>query len=56
MAEATEVKLTTIAHPKEKLGIKAANSILQLIANQSKLIQEVMEPELIVRNSVRKKQ
>lgn len=56
MAETTEVKLTTIAHPKEKLGVKAAQSILQLINNQVKVIHEVMEPELIIRNSVRKKQ
>ncbi|HOQ38191.1 MAG TPA: GntR family transcriptional regulator [Defluviitaleaceae bacterium] len=48
-----EIKLTSIAHPKEKLGIKAAKNLLSLIHGEKELIQEKMEPELIIRNSVK---
>lgn len=51
IATATEVKLTTVAHPKEKLGEKAAQSLMKMIEGKEVHIEEVMKPELIVRES-----
>lgn len=58
-ADKRGVGLTTIAHPQEKLGEMAAELLLEQIKNvtleQSK-IQRVIEPELIIRNSCRKRE
>ena len=51
LAQNAEAGLTTIAHPKELLGRKAADMILTLLQKKPQLIQEVMRPELIVRDS-----
>ncbi|MBZ4669069.1 MAG: GntR family transcriptional regulator, arabinose operon transcriptional repressor [Epulopiscium sp.] len=51
LAQQGEIKLTTVAHPKEKLGRKAAASLLELINGTKECIQEKMEPELIMRDS-----
>ncbi|WP_211749392.1 GntR family transcriptional regulator [Paenibacillus sp. Marseille-Q4541] len=56
MATATEVKLTTIAHPKQQLGVDAAEWMVGMIekhesANEHREI--VRTPELIVRESTR---
>lgn len=51
MAIASEVKLTTIAHPKDKLGKKAAEYIMSMLENKIKYVDVKMKPELIVRGS-----
>lgn len=50
-----DVKLTTVAHPKYKLGEKAAKSLLKLIENPQLEIKEKMIPELIIRESTQKR-
>lgn len=62
LATATEVKLTTLTHPKSELGVRAAETLLRLMERssnsgdadnegtaQDELV--VYEPELVVRNS-----
>ncbi len=56
MADAGEVKLTTIAHPKGRLGEKAAYQLLKLIRQEESMIHDVIEPELIIRDSVRRRE
>ena len=51
LAVASEVKLTTVAHPQEKLGEEAARAILQMIAGKKKYHAIKMKPQLIVRGS-----
>jgi GntR family transcriptional regulator, arabinose operon transcriptional repressor len=55
LAEATEIKLTSVTHPKEKMGIDAAKWIVSAVENKnsegSTQHSIVYEPELIVRNS-----
>lgn len=51
LAQNSEFKLTTVAHPKSLLGERAAHALLELIAQPGKQIQEVMKPTLIVRES-----
>jgi GntR family transcriptional regulator of arabinose operon len=61
LATVAEVKLTTVEHPKSKMGKKAAEIILDLVreksGNQKKLNEEVesvvFEPKLIIRNSTK---
>lgn len=48
------VQLTTIAHPKKVLGEDAAACIIQLMKKQENYIEKVIEPELIVRDSVKR--
>lgn len=47
------IRLTTISAKTQEMGIKAVDYILQLIKNggSNLLIQEYLEPELIIRNS-----
>lgn len=47
------VKLTTLSHPKEKMGIDAANWIIQTIATQKPQDNIIYEPQLVERDSVR---
>lgn len=62
LTDVSEVKLTSIEHPKSKMGEKAAEMILELVKGSnghSKKSKEmissiVFEPELIVRSSTRK--
>lgn len=61
LSEVSEVKLTTIEHPKTDLGIMAAKMILNLVQNGRNIKQKdensesyVFEPELIVRYSTKK--
>lgn len=61
LSEVSEVKLTTIEHPKTDLGIMAAKMILNLVQNGRNIKQRdensesyVFEPELIVRYSTKK--
>lgn len=51
LAVASEVKLTTVAHPKEKLGMEAANLMMKMIAEPNKVFNMKMEPELVIRSS-----
>ncbi|WP_053217904.1 GntR family transcriptional regulator [Virgibacillus senegalensis] len=61
LAQLSEVKLTTIAHPKSEMGEKAAQVILELIdakngrgkLNVDTISSVVYEPELIERNSTK---
>jgi GntR family transcriptional regulator, arabinose operon transcriptional repressor len=55
LATATEVKFTTLSHPKAEIGKKAAEILLQMIENPtSKPMDTVYSPELIIRDSTRK--
>jgi len=49
-----ETKITTVAHPKARLGEKAAEVLLELMKDQSKKFEEVMMPELVIRDTTRK--
>jgi GntR family transcriptional regulator of arabinose operon len=52
------VKLTTVSHPKELLGEMAAETLLEMINNPEYAkgkIDKVIEPELIIRDSCRKR-
>ncbi|GGM33573.1 arabinose metabolism transcriptional repressor [Paraliobacillus quinghaiensis] len=60
LAEVSEVKLTTIQHPKSEIGVKAGEIILELVKqskrykpNKAMVESIVFEPELIVRNSTK---
>lgn len=58
IAENSRIKLTTIAHPQDKLGEMAAKLLLELIQNPNEKVQEsriMIEPELIVRESSRRR-
>ncbi|MDL4839027.1 GntR family transcriptional regulator [Aquibacillus rhizosphaerae] len=59
LAEVSEVKLTSVTHPKHKMGEEAARLIIDLVKNNNgnsnrKLSSIVYEPELIIRNSTGK--
>ncbi|MCC5895725.1 MAG: GntR family transcriptional regulator [Alkalibacterium sp.] len=47
------VKLTSIEHPKEKLGIQAARSIVQAVENREPITSYIFDPELIIRESTK---
>lgn len=52
------VKLTTVSHPKELLGEMAAQTLLEMINNPEYAkgkIHKIIEPELIVRDSCKKR-
>jgi GntR family transcriptional regulator, arabinose operon transcriptional repressor len=52
LAEATDVKITSVSHPKMEMGIEAAKWIVSTVENNQKSHHStVYEPELIVRNS-----
>lgn len=54
LAVASEIKLTTIAHPKEKLGEQAARTIIDLIEGRKIISKFSISPQLVVRTSSRK--
>lgn len=57
ISENFKVKLTTIAHPQEKLGEEAAALLLSLIRGEERQQTKLaMEPQLIVRESCRLRQ
>ncbi|MBL1229631.1 GntR family transcriptional regulator [Enterococcus sp. BWB1-3] len=56
LSTAGEVALTTISHPKEKLGIDAAKWMIKAIETKTLSDSIVYEPEVIERQSVLKKQ
>ncbi|WP_404354033.1 GntR family transcriptional regulator [Exiguobacterium aurantiacum] len=51
LAVATEVKLTSIIHPKQELGRAAAEWIIAAVEKKETPPSHTYEPELIVRNS-----
>jgi GntR family transcriptional regulator, arabinose operon transcriptional repressor len=55
LAEATEIKLTSVTHPKMEMGIEAAKWIVSSVENKnpenSNLNSIVYEPELVIRAS-----
>jgi GntR family transcriptional regulator of arabinose operon len=55
LSDITEVKLTTIEHPKSEMGKKAANMILRMIENNGQLDEGfesyVFDPKLVIRES-----
>ena len=51
IATATEVKLTTVRHPKEEMGRRVARFLINMIEQGEKNPFFVYRPELIVRNS-----
>lgn len=54
LAHMFDVKLTTIKHPKEQMGVDAANMILQLIESPNKQVQSIRyKPDLIIRESTK---
>ena len=53
IAVAVEPKLTTIAHPQENLGIRAAQIMIEIINGNKTEFEEKMEPILVVRDSVK---
>ncbi len=54
LATMCEVPLTTLNHPKEKLGEMAAQNILRLIEDPSYDATVIFEPVLVERSSVKK--
>ena len=50
---AYETGLTSITHPKEELGKKSAEKLLSII-NGEKVSGEIMDVDIVVRNSTRK--
>ncbi|QHW31196.1 GntR family transcriptional regulator [Paenibacillus rhizovicinus] len=55
LATATEVKLTSLSHPKEEMGAAAAQMLFELIASGGASVpaSKIYKPELVVRASVR---
>lgn len=53
LAVASEIKLTTVAHPKERLGEEAARAIISMMERPGDRIDVRMKPELMVRGSTR---
>jgi len=56
IANIIEGGITTINHPKEDLGKKAAESLIEIINDNKKKIRYLYEPHLIVKNSTRLKE
>jgi GntR family transcriptional regulator of arabinose operon len=50
----SEVKLTSIKHPKEELGREAARFMINMIKGRIEKPRLVYQPELIIRSSCRK--
>ncbi|MEH6953218.1 GntR family transcriptional regulator [Neobacillus drentensis] len=52
LAEATDIKLTSVTHPKMDMGIEAAKWIVSAVEKRGSIAHTtVYEPELVVRNS-----
>jgi len=51
LAVATEVKLTTIKHPKEEMGKRVASMMIDMINGDERKPYFVYQPELIIRSS-----
>lgn len=53
ISNALDSGITTISHPKEELGKKAAEMLLSLINKEQTKADYIFEPEIIVRNSTK---
>jgi len=53
LAVASEIKLTTVAHPKERLGEEAGKAIIDMIAKRRSFYMK-MQPELVIRGSTKR--
>lgn len=53
LAVASEIKLTTIKHPKIEMGRQAARLLLDMLAGKIQKPELIYEPELIIRSSCR---
>lgn len=54
LAVATEVKLTTLTHPKADMGTLAAEMLMAMIEQKgTETIRNVIEPELVIRESTK---
>ena len=51
IATATEMKLTTVRHPKSEMGKRVARFLINIIENSEEKPYHIYKPELIVRNS-----
>lgn len=54
ISAALDCGITTISHPKEELGRKAAEMLISLIDSQENKVSYVFEPEIIVKNSTKR--
>lgn len=52
LSTTSSIELTTIRHPQEEMGIRAARYIVDIIEKKSEVSPYIYKPELIVRNSV----
>ena len=50
----SDMKLTTIVHPKKDMGKQAAQFMIDMLSGRMQKPQMVYQPELIVRNSCRR--
>jgi GntR family transcriptional regulator of arabinose operon len=53
LAVASEIKLTTVAHPKEILGEESAKAMINMIDRKKDYYDIKMEPKLIIRSSIK---
>ena len=53
LSNSGETRITTLAHPKDKLGERAAEALLEIITGKHKTVREKIKPELIIRNSAK---
>jgi GntR family transcriptional regulator of arabinose operon len=53
LALASEVKLTTIKHPKAEMGRQAARFIMDMVEKRVEKPSFIYQPELVIRNSCR---
>jgi GntR family transcriptional regulator of arabinose operon len=51
LATASEIKMTTVAHPKEKLGTEAAKIMLRMLSDPGLNVSVRIKPELVIRAS-----
>ena len=54
ISAALDLGITTISHPKEELGRKAAEMLLSLINGEKEKVSYVFEPEIAIKNSVKR--
>ncbi|MNR37020.1 Arabinose metabolism transcriptional repressor [compost metagenome] len=56
LATATEVKLTTIRHPKQEMGVQAADMLMDMIERRSPEPPNdiIYKPELVLRGSTKR--
>lgn len=55
LATASGTKLTTLTHPKTEMGQAAASQLIAMIEQGNRRRDTIYEPELIVRDSVAKR-